>query len=59
MHYKSGDQPLFGLTGKAHIMLHCCLLSRSGHCHSRKYDKGHVFRSLGLHLKFDFRLKGS
>ena len=59
MHYKSGDHPLFGLTGKAHIMLHACLLSRSGHCHTRTYDKGHFPRSLGLHLKFDFRLKGS
>jgi len=30
-HYKDGDMPLFGLTGKAHIMLHACLLSRSEH----------------------------
>jgi len=30
-HFKGGDMPLFGLTGKAHIMLHACLLSRSGH----------------------------
>ena len=49
-HYKTGDHPLFGLTGKAHIMLHACILSRSGHCHTRKYDKGHVFSSLGLHI---------
>ena len=30
-HFKGGDQPLFGLTGKGHIMLHSALLSRSGH----------------------------
>ena len=30
-HFKGGDQPLFGLTGKGHILLHACLLSRSGH----------------------------
>ena len=27
-HFKDGDQLLFGLTGKAHILLHACLLSR-------------------------------
>ena len=35
-HYKGGDVPLFGLTGKGHILLHSCLLSRSGHSHTRK-----------------------
>ena len=29
LHYKGSDPPLFGITGKAHIMLHACLLSRS------------------------------
>ena len=24
------DPPLFGLTGKAHLLMHCCLLSRRG-----------------------------
>jgi len=61
-HFKGEDVPLFGLTGKGHILLHACLLSRSGQCHTRKYDKGrfkkhkYVFMSLDLHLKFDFRL---
>ena len=36
-HYKGGDMPLFGLTGKAHILLHACLLSRFGQC---KIDMG-------------------
>jgi len=35
-HYKNEPQPLFGLTGKAHIMLHACLLSRSGDCKNRQ-----------------------
>jgi hypothetical protein len=39
-HFKGGDVPLFGLTGKGHILLHACLLSRSGH--TIKYDKGHT-----------------
>ena len=39
-HFKGGDMPLFGLTGKGHILLHSCLLSRS--VHARKYDKGHT-----------------
>lgn len=35
-HFKDLDLPLFGLTGKAHIMLHACLLSRSGVSHHIK-----------------------
>jgi len=35
-HFKDGPQPLFGITGKGHILLHACLLSRSGHCHTTK-----------------------
>jgi hypothetical protein len=29
-HFKALNMPLFGLTGKAHALVHCCLLSRSG-----------------------------
>ena len=28
-HYKDADVPLFGITAKAHFLLHCCLNSRS------------------------------
>ena len=28
MHFKSLNLPLFGLTGKAHMFVHCCLMSR-------------------------------
>ncbi len=31
LHFKDADVPLFGLTAKAHLLLHCCLLSRLGH----------------------------
>ena len=39
LHYKDGDTPLFGITGKAHILIHSCLLSRSGPCFL-KFPKG-------------------
>jgi hypothetical protein len=39
LHYKDGDVPLFGLTGKGHILMHSCLLSRSGPCFL-KFPKG-------------------
>ena len=29
-HFKALDMPLFGLTAKAHLLLHCCLLSKLG-----------------------------
>ena len=35
LHFKSEAVPLFGLTGKAHLLLHACLLSRSGHCNQK------------------------
>jgi hypothetical protein len=33
LHFKELDLPLFGLTGKGHILMHACLLSRSGFSH--------------------------
>ena len=30
LHFKGADLPLFGLTAKAHILVHCCILSRLG-----------------------------
>ena len=32
LHFKAEEMPvpLFGLTGKAHLLMHCCLLSRCG-----------------------------
>jgi len=39
LHYRTGDVPLFGLTGKGHILMHSCLLSRSGPCFL-KFPKG-------------------
>ena len=29
LHFKQDDVPLFGLTSKAHLLMHCCLLARS------------------------------
>lgn len=53
-HFKPGDVPLFGLTGKAHIMLHACLLSRSGCC---KIDMGplQIINSSFLKRPKDFK----
>ena len=30
-HFKDADMPLFGLTAKAHLLMHFCILSRLGH----------------------------
>jgi hypothetical protein len=60
LHFKALDiaLPLFGLTGKGHILMHACLLSRYGFSHHTNMTRA-TFTCLFFSFSVAFRLLGN
>ena len=54
LHFKALELPLFGLTGKGHILLHACLLSRSGVRHHKNMTRVHFICVFSFSVAFRF-----